>query len=118
MKVGVTLTRLVDEHNRTPAFFEKNSQRAKLNAQIDSINRTFGKNAVYFAGAHVARKSAPMRIAFNYIPDLALDADEKELPPEQEARLKARRAHASGKSPQSPRPPQSPESRGEKRRSF
>lgn len=124
MKVGVTLTRLVDERNRTPAFFEKNSQRAKLNAQIDSINRIFGKNAVYFAGAHIARKSAPMRIAFDYIPDLELDADEKELPPEQEARLKARRAHASNKSPQSsqsPKPsqsPPSPQSRGKKRRSF
>jgi DNA polymerase-4 len=28
-----------------------------------------GKNTVYFATAHAARDSAPMRIAFNYIPD-------------------------------------------------
>jgi DNA polymerase-4 len=91
MKVGVTLMRLVEEHNRTPAFFEKTSQRDKLNAQIDSINKTFGKNTIYFAGAHVARKSAPMRIAFTYIPDLD-DTDKKELPPEQQARLKARQS--------------------------
>ena len=96
MKVGVTLTRLVEEHNRTPAFFEKNSQRDKLNAQIDSINKTFGKNTVYFAGAHVARKSAPMRIAFTYIPDLD-DTEKKELPPEQQARLKARQSRGKNK---------------------
>src|ERR1700677_3058048 len=46
MKVGVTLTRLVEPQNRTPAFFEKNSQRDKLNAQIDAINKTFGKNTI------------------------------------------------------------------------
>lgn len=69
MKVGVTLTNLVEETNRTPAFFEKDSPRGKLNEQIDKINKDFGKNTIYFAGAHIARKSAPMRIAFNYIPD-------------------------------------------------
>lgn len=77
MKVGVTLMGLVEEANRTPAFFEKDSPRAKLNKQIDEINKTFGKNKIYFAGAHVARKSAPMRIAFNYIPDME-DADVEE----------------------------------------
>ncbi len=96
MKVGVTLTRLVEGHNRTPAFFEKDSQRDKLNMQIDAINKTFGKNTVYFAGAHVARKSAPMRIAFNYIPDLD-DTEKKELPPEQQARLRARQSRGKNK---------------------
>ena len=47
-----------------------------------------------------------MRIAFNYIPDLALDADEKELPPEQEGvRLKARRAMRLRNPSESPWPP-------------
>ena len=37
---------------------------------MDVLNRTHGKNAVYFASAHHALDAAPMRIAFNRIPDL------------------------------------------------
>lgn len=44
--------------------------RARLNAVIDRINLAHGKNALYFASAHGAQNEAPMRIAFNRIPDL------------------------------------------------
>jgi DNA polymerase-4 len=37
---------------------------------VDALNRTHGKNTVYFASAHHALDTAPMRIAFNRIPDL------------------------------------------------
>jgi DNA polymerase-4 len=37
---------------------------------MDALNRAHGKNAVYFASAHHALDAAPMRIAFNRIPDL------------------------------------------------
>ncbi|HWB60696.1 MAG TPA: hypothetical protein VG733_14470 [Chthoniobacteraceae bacterium] len=91
MKVGVVLSNLVEEANRTPSFFEKNP-RKQLNAGIDKINSLFGNNTIYFAGAHSARKSAPLRIAFSRVPDLKTEADGKELPPEHEARLAARRS--------------------------
>jgi DNA polymerase-4 len=37
---------------------------------VDKINRLYGKNALYFASAHQALDHAPMRIAFNRIPDI------------------------------------------------
>jgi len=92
MKVGVTLTGLVESQNRTPAFFEKDSARGKLNKEIDDINKKYGKNTVYFAGAHAARKSAPMRIAFDYIPDAELDADIEKPEESPLARLKKKKA--------------------------
>lgn len=44
--------------------------RARLMLAMDALNRRHGKNAVYFASAHQALDVAPMRIAFNRIPDL------------------------------------------------
>ena len=75
LAVGVTLCRLVEEENLTASLFEKDSSRRDLNARIDKINNSFGKNTIYFAGAHDARESAPMRIAFNYVPDVETDGD-------------------------------------------
>jgi DNA polymerase IV len=43
---------------------------ARLLAAMDIINKTQGKNALYFATAHNALNNAPMRIAFNRIPDM------------------------------------------------
>jgi DNA polymerase IV len=48
---------------------------SKLNKALDILNLKYGKNTVYFAGAHSALKDAPMRIAFNHIPDLVLEED-------------------------------------------
>ena len=44
--------------------------RSRLLAAVDALNRKHGKNAVMFASAHAGRDHAPMRIAFNRIPDL------------------------------------------------
>lgn len=44
--------------------------RSRLYAAMDEVNRVHGKNALYFGSAHTARDHAPMRIAFNRIPDL------------------------------------------------
>jgi DNA polymerase IV len=44
--------------------------RSRLFAAMDAINKTQGKNALYFATAHNALNNAPMRIAFNRIPDI------------------------------------------------
>jgi DNA polymerase-4 len=47
----------------------------KLNKALDVLNLKYGKNTVYFAGAHQALKDAPMRIAFNHIPNLIVEDD-------------------------------------------
>ena len=47
--------------------------RTRLHTAIDTLNRTFGKNSVYFGGAHGATDYAPMRIAFTRIPDPELE---------------------------------------------
>ncbi len=57
-------------------FAEKPSaNEKKLNTALDILNLKYGKNTVYFAGAHSALASAPMRIAFNYVPDLIVEND-------------------------------------------
>ena len=86
--VGVQLCGLVLASQHTPDLFETARppahasaahplqnrsvlrDRARLMSVMDALNRTHGKNAVYFASAHHTRDAAPMRIAFNRIPDL------------------------------------------------
>ena len=86
--VGVQLCGLVLASQHTPDLFdsleeaptarasqtrqnhEVHRDRARLMSAMDALNRTHGKNAVYFASAHHALDAAPMRIAFNRIPDL------------------------------------------------
>jgi DNA polymerase-4 len=71
--VGLTLHGLVPASQHTPTLFEVKAptvDRGRLSATVDKINRLYGKNALYFASAHQALDHAPMRIAFNRIPDL------------------------------------------------
>jgi DNA polymerase IV len=69
--VGITLSGLVPQALHTlPLFDEAPRERSRLHAAIDQLNRTYGKNALYFASAHGALHEAPMRIAFNRIPDI------------------------------------------------
>ncbi|MEA3189250.1 MAG: polymerase [Chthoniobacter sp.] len=75
LMVGVDLTNLVSEKNYTPALSPEDGRRRKLFASIDALNVRYGKNALYFGGSHRARDSAPMRIAFNRVPDLQTEAD-------------------------------------------
>ena len=67
--VSVTLFGLVERRGYTPSLFGEDRHRDRLNAIVDQLNRRFGHNTVYFAGAQKALGSAPMRIAFNHIPD-------------------------------------------------
>lgn len=73
--VGVTLFHLVHKDNATLALFHEGPGREKLNAALDALNQRYGKNSVYFAGAHEALKSAPMRIAFTHVPELRVEGD-------------------------------------------
>jgi DNA polymerase-4 len=88
LTVGVQLCGLVPATQHTPDLFDSPAlvqgvapghtgqnravqrDRSRLMAAMDILNRTHGKNAVYFASAHEALDTAPMRIAFNRIPDL------------------------------------------------
>ncbi|RZI99062.1 MAG: hypothetical protein EOO54_27870, partial [Haliea sp.] len=95
--VNVTLAGLVLATQHTPSLFDApgdapppgadasgprqnhggvdaRRDRAKLDAAMDKVNRTYGKNSLYFASAHDARDTAPMRIAFNRIPDVETEA--------------------------------------------
>ena len=78
--VNVTMHGLVLAGQHTPDLFDlppiadtthpAARSRGKLDAAMDQLNKTYGKNTLYFAASHEARDTAPMRIAFNRIPDL------------------------------------------------
>ncbi len=71
LQVGVILHRLLASHLHTADLFEaeKEKSRTKLLHAVDTLNQTFGKNSVYFGGAHGATGYTPMRIAFTRIPE-------------------------------------------------
>lgn len=75
---GISFSGLVtaDEVARDLFQIEPLENEKKLNKAIDTLNLKFGKNTIYFGGAHEALKDAPMRIAFNHIPDLVVEGDE------------------------------------------
>ena len=73
--VGIRLLGLRHQNEITDDLFatKPSASEAKLNKALDILNQKYGKNTIYFAGAHDALKSAPMRIAFNHIPDLSVE---------------------------------------------
>jgi DNA polymerase-4 len=76
--VGVSFSALVTAEEAARDLFQIKPLEnvKKLNKAIDTLNLKFGKNTIYFGGAHDALKDAPMRIAFNHIPDLVIEGDE------------------------------------------
>jgi DNA polymerase IV len=76
--VAVALTGLDDATHQSRSLFDDgHSQDAhdRLNNVIDAVNLRYGRNSLYFGGAHQALAAAPMRIAFQHIPDLDIEAD-------------------------------------------
>jgi DNA polymerase-4 len=55
---------------QTPSASSTHRDRSRLLNAIDTLNRKHGKNTIYFASAQAGLDHAPMRIAFNRIPDL------------------------------------------------
>lgn len=85
VSVGVQMHGLVPVAQHTPDLFDMAPadapadapparDRSLLLAAVDALNRAHGKNTVMFASAHAGRDHAPMRIAFNRIPDLDSEA--------------------------------------------
>ena len=75
--VGVNFSGLTTQVEVAYDLFAQkpSANEKKLNKALDMLNLKYGKNTVYFAGAHAALKDAPMRIAFNHIPDIVLEED-------------------------------------------
>lgn len=77
--VGVQLHGLVQAVQHTADLFDSvttahatpSRNRAQLLQAIDALNGKHGKNTVFFASAQAGLDHAPMRIAFNRIPDLS-----------------------------------------------
>ncbi len=74
-KVGVTFLHLRPETAWTPDLFQDVAKHDPLDAAMDRLNIRYGRDTVFLGGAFGAQKAAPMRIAFNYIPDSATEAD-------------------------------------------
>jgi DNA polymerase IV len=81
--VGVTLYALTFAQAYTgtlPGILEEKygqtARRAALNATLDHINKKLGKHSVVYGGALGALAYAPIRIAFQRIPDLVLEEGE------------------------------------------
>lgn len=69
IKVGIALTHLIHRTNATLSLFaEQSAKRQALNQALDQINAQFGRNAVYYAGAHAALDAARIHIAFQHVP--------------------------------------------------
>lgn len=77
-KAGISLTRLAEPQYETLALFQRRVRRPhhSLDKALDALNMRYGKNTVYFGGAHNTLNNAPMRIAFNHIPDPAIEGDD------------------------------------------
>ena len=75
--VGINFGKLSNANEYVDDLFAEkpSATEKKLNKVLDILNLKYGKNTVYFAGAHNALASAPMRIAFNYVPDLLVEED-------------------------------------------
>ena len=75
--VGVNFSHLSNANEYVNDLFAEkpSATEKKLNKALDILNLKYGKNTVYFAGAHDALKDAPMRIAFNHVPDLVVEKD-------------------------------------------
>lgn len=73
--VGVRFTGLLNASEVAGDLFAEkpSASEKKLNKALDTLNAKYGKNTIYLGGAHNALKEAPMRIAFNHIPNIDLE---------------------------------------------
>ena len=81
LQIGIVLGDLLEGTAHTGDLFaaETENTRTRLHSAVDTLNKTFGKNSVYFGGAHGATDYAPMRIAFTRIPEPELEEIDRSL---------------------------------------
>jgi DNA polymerase-4 len=89
LQISVMLGDLLESGAHTGDLFDQKTEttRDRLHSAIDELNKTFGKNSVYFGGAHGATDYAPMRIAFTRIPEPELE----EIDASRQRRLKPKK---------------------------
>jgi DNA polymerase IV len=82
VQVGMALGALKPAEGATRSLFaadapgaQSSQSKEQLDRALDALNLKFGKNTVYYGGAHRALHAAPMRIAFNHVPDLVIESD-------------------------------------------
>lgn len=76
IKVRIEFTKLcIADATPIPLFENVGPARNQLNDSLDKLNAKYGKNTVFVGTAWNALQSAPMRIAFNHIPDIEADED-------------------------------------------
>lgn len=71
LKVGVVFQNLTAAKNTPGCLLEEDRRQHDLARTMDDVNQRFGSNAVYFGGMHDMEESAPLRIAFNRVPEIA-----------------------------------------------
>ncbi|GAA5079174.1 DUF4113 domain-containing protein [Lysobacter panacisoli] len=77
LSVAVTLTHLQARDAVTHELLQPRGRAKALSATLDSINRRYGNNTLYFGAMQdaVTQDAAPMRIPFSNIPEASLEED-------------------------------------------
>lgn len=75
LAVAVTLTGLIKREGTCIPLFSEMKESPAINTLLDTINKKYGNNKMYFGSMQRALDSAPMRISFNQIPDVALEEE-------------------------------------------
>uniref|UniRef100_UPI004049EB1D DNA polymerase Y family protein n=1 Tax=Cephaloticoccus sp. TaxID=1985742 RepID=UPI004049EB1D len=81
LQVGIVLHHLLPGTDHTPDLFtaKQEETRTRMLSAVDHLNKAFGKNSVYFGGAHGSTDYAPMRIAFTRIPQPELEEIDRSM---------------------------------------
>lgn len=69
IQVGMVLHELAARGQESGRLFDAPERSEALDRTLDALNTRFGRNAVYFGGAHAAQTHGGMAIAFHHIPD-------------------------------------------------
>ncbi len=75
--VGMAFSGLKPREGQSLSLFDTQPNTEKLDRVVDQLNLKYGKNTLFWGGAFSAQQSARMAIAFNHVPDLALEGDGK-----------------------------------------
>lgn len=73
LQAAITLLDLTPSRGTTQSLFAEDRRALAATKAMDKLNERFGPNSVYFASMHEAKDSAPLRIAFTNIPDVATE---------------------------------------------
>jgi len=81
LKVGVVLGDVIRADQIPDHLFARDRGLLALSKVMDQVNQRFGIKAAYFGALHDVLHRAPMRIAFNRIPNAALERLSEAPPP-------------------------------------